>query len=98
MHRVWYHEHMRVVFLYHPKSDQEGKVLDYVHEYKMRHPEIEPELLSLETVEGAEMATLYGVYSYPAILAVSHDGSLQQLWQDEQLPLMQELDAYAFAY
>jgi hypothetical protein len=44
------------------------------------------------------MAKLYGVYAYPAILAVSHDGSLQQLWQDEQLPLMQELDAYAFAY
>lgn len=84
--------------MYHPKSDQEGRVLDYAHEYKSRHPQIEPELISLETREGAEMARLYDVTNYPAILAVSHDGHLQQLWQDQQMPLMQELDAYAFAY
>ncbi|MBX4199395.1 hypothetical protein KW789_00665 [Candidatus Saccharibacteria bacterium] len=89
---------MRVVFLYHPKSEQEGRVLDYVHEYKSRHPEIEPELMSLETREGAEMAKLYDVTSYPAVLAVSRDGHLQQFWQGEQLPLMRELDAYAFSY
>jgi hypothetical protein len=89
---------MRVVFLYRSKTDQEGKVLDYVHEYKMRHPDLEPELLDLETVVGAEMAKLYGVYSYPAILAISRDGSLQQLWQSETMPLMQDLDAYAYAF
>lgn len=89
---------MRVVFLYRAGTEQEAKVLDYVHEYKMRHPDIEPELVNLETVEGAEMAKLYGVYAYPAILAISRDGSLMQLWQDERLPLMQDLDAYAYAY
>lgn len=73
-------------------------MLDYVREYKMRHPDIEPELISLETRPGAEMAKLYGIYSYPAILAISRDGSLMQLWQDDQLPLMQDLDAYAYAY
>ena len=72
--------------------------MDYIRDYKMRHPGVEPELLSLDTREGDEMANLYGVYNNPAILAISHDGSLQQLWQDEQLPLMNEVDAYAFAY
>jgi hypothetical protein len=89
---------MRVVFLYRPRTEQEGKVLDYVREYKMRHPNIEPELLSVDTREGDDMAKLYGVYSFPAIMAVSHDGSLQHLWQEERLPLMNELDAYALAY
>jgi len=89
---------MRVVFLYRPKTEQEGKVLDYVREYKMRHPDIQPELVSLETMEGAEMAKLYGVYGYPAILAISRDGSLMQLWQDDHMPLMQDLDSYAYAY
>jgi L-rhamnose mutarotase len=89
---------MRVVFLYRPHTEQEGKVLDYVHEYKMRHQDVEPELVSLDTREGDDMAKLYGVYSYPAILAISHDGSMRQMWQDEQLPLMNELDAYATAY
>jgi len=89
---------MRVAFLYRPGTEQEPKVLDYVHEYKMRHPDIEPELVSLETVQGAEMAKLYSIYNYPAILAISHDGSLMQLWQDDHMPLMQDLDAYAYAY
>lgn len=89
---------MRVVFLYRPHSEHEGKVLDYVREYKMRHPTIEPELLSLDSVEGDELAKLYGIYRYPAILAISRDGSLQHMWQDEYLPLMNEIDAYAHAY
>jgi hypothetical protein len=89
---------MRVIFLYRPKSEHEGKVLDYVQEYKMRHPQAEPELVSLDTREGDDMAKLYGVYAYPAILAISHDGSMRQMWQDSQLPLMNEIDAYAMAY
>jgi hypothetical protein len=93
-----YHKRMRIVVLYRPHSEHEGRVLDYVCEYKMRHPGMEPELLSLDTREGDEMAQLYGVYSYPAILAISHDGNMRQMWQDEYLPLMNEIDAYAFAY
>jgi len=89
---------MRVVFLYRPGTEQEGKVLDYVRDYKMRHPEIEPELVSLDTREGDDTAKLYGIYSSPAILAISHDGSLQHLWQEEQMPLMQDLDAYAYGF
>jgi L-rhamnose mutarotase len=89
---------MRVVFLYRSGTEQEGKVLDYVREYKMRHPDIEPELMDLQTIQGAELAKLYSIYSYPAILAISRDGSLMQLWQDERLPLMQDLDAYAYAF
>jgi len=89
---------MRVVFLYHPDSDQAGRVMDYAREYTRRHPEIEPEMLSLETLEGSDMAKLYAVTNYPAILAISHDGRLQQLWQEERLPLMQDLDAYAYAF
>ncbi|HET9850211.1 MAG TPA: hypothetical protein VFP35_01120 [Candidatus Saccharimonadales bacterium] len=89
---------MRIVFLYHPESEHAGKIMDYAHEYHRRHQETEPEMLSLETVQGAEMARLYDVTSYPAILIISRDGRLQQLWQEEQLPLMQDLDAYAYSY
>ena len=89
---------MRVVFLYRSGTEQEGKVMDYIREYKMRHPDIEPELLDVERVEGSDVAKLYGVYSFPAILAISRDGGLMQLWQDEHFPLMQDLDAYAYAY
>jgi hypothetical protein len=51
--------------------------------------------LSLETPEGSEMAKLYGITSYPAILVMQNDGHLQQMWQGETLPLMSEVQAYS---
>lgn len=86
---------MRLVILYHPASEHEGRVQDYVREYTSLHPDARFDLLSLETREGADTATLYDVTNYPAILVVSDDGQLLQFWQDEQLPLMQDLDFYA---
>lgn len=85
---------MKVVALYHPKSDHAGRVEEYAHEYHMRHPDREIELLSLETKEGWEMAKLYAVVRYPAILVIAGDGHLQQLFENEQLPLMSEVDSY----
>ena len=87
---------MRVAVLYHPKSEHEGRVLDYARDYKALHrdQQREMELISLETKEGAEMAKLYDVVRYPAVLAIAKDGSLQKLWQDEYLPLLRELDYY----
>ncbi len=80
--------------LYHPKSDHVGAVEEYAHEYHRRHEDKELELISLETKEGSEMAKLYDVVRYPAVLAMADDGSLQQLWEDEQLPLMNDVDYY----
>jgi hypothetical protein len=45
-------------------------------------------------VEGSDMAKLYDVVRYPAILAVADDGSLQRLWQDRPWPLMDEVSPY----
>jgi hypothetical protein len=89
---------MKVVVLYRPNSEHYGRVMDYIRDYKRLHPDTNVEMLSLDTVEGDETARLYDVYSYPAVLAVSNDGHLQQLWQSEQLPLMREIDAYALSF
>jgi hypothetical protein len=88
---------MRVVVLYRPKSEHYGRVMDYVHDYKRLHPQTSLELVSLDTKDGAETAKLYDVYAYPAILIISNDGHLEQLWQNEQLPLMAEIDAYVLS-
>ncbi len=85
---------MRVMILYHPASEHEGRVQDYIREYRSLHPSTDFELLSLETRQGADTAALYDATNYPAILVVSNDGQLLQIWQDEQLPLMKELDFY----
>jgi hypothetical protein len=87
---------MRVVILYHPKSEHGGSVEDYARDYKLFHRDEkrELELLSLETKQGAELARLYDIVRYPAVLAIAKDGSLQHVWQDGQLPLLRDLDFY----
>ena len=85
---------MRVVILYHPKSEHEGIVLDYARDFK-RFKGKDLELLSLETIPGANLAALYDVTIYPAILAVADDGALQRMWLGMPLPLFDELSYYA---
>ncbi len=84
---------MRVLILYHPKSEHSGKVEDYAHEYQ-RFKGNKLRLVSLETRDGAATASLYDITQYPAILALADDGSLQKLWQGEELPMLGELDPY----
>lgn len=84
---------MRIVVLYRPRSEHEGKVISFAEEYK-RLKRVNLELLSLDTREGNDLAKLYGVTNYPAILAIAGNGSLQKLWQEEMLPMMSELDYY----
>ncbi|OGL25234.1 hypothetical protein A3A68_00715 [Candidatus Saccharibacteria bacterium RIFCSPLOWO2_01_FULL_48_13] len=90
---------MKLVVLYHPKSEHGGIVEDYVRDFGRRRPNSKLKLVSLETREGAQMAELYDVVRYPAVLAIAKDGSLQKLWQSDtpasELPLMRDLDYYA---
>jgi thiol-disulfide isomerase/thioredoxin len=88
---------MKVVALYRPKTEQEGKILDFARDYKqLRNKDIE--LLSLDTVEGDDLAKIYDITSYPAILAIKDDGQLQHLWQGDNFPLMDELDYYTLTF
>jgi hypothetical protein len=84
---------MRVIILYRPNSEQEGKAKDFARDYKQLK-NIDLELISLDTVEGDDMAKLYDITQYPAVVALKEDGQLQKMWQGEILPLMNELDYY----
>jgi hypothetical protein len=68
-------------------------VEDYVHDFE-RFKGKRLEKLSLETVQGAELARLYGVVRYPAILVIGPEGVLQKMWQDQSMPLMDEVNSY----
>jgi hypothetical protein len=84
---------MRAVILYHPASDHIGLVEEYSHDF-IRFKGRALELISLETREGADMATLYDITRYPAVLVIGPDGVLAALWQNGLFPLMDELAAY----
>jgi hypothetical protein len=83
---------MTAIVLYHPKSDHGGRVEDFARDFKMAKNK-ELELLSLEAVPGDELAKLYDVTSYPAVLVKAGDGSLMKLWQGG-IPSISELDSY----
>ena len=85
---------MRTVVLYHPNSEFAGMAEDYKRDFEHRHPGQQIKMVSLETLEGADMAKLYDIVRYPAILVVANDGSLQKVWQDRPWPPFDEVAAY----
>src|SRR3989344_2188084 len=84
---------MKVLALYHPNSEQDGLIQDFARDYE-RFKSKKLELISLETVEGADYARLYDIVQYPAFLAIADNGTLQRMWQGMPLPLMDELSYY----
>lgn len=86
---------MKVCIIYHPQSDHARSVEEFAHELERQHGAA-PELVSLETREGAAMAKLYDITQYPAVVAVRDNGQIAQAWVGENLPLMNEVVAYTF--
>ena len=85
---------MKITILYRPDSEFARAVEEYAHDIE-RQQAIKPELISVETREGANLASLYDIVQYPTILALRNTGELLQFWSGEQLPLMNEVAAYA---
>ena len=86
-----YNISMKIVILYHPQSDHGRIIEEYVHEFVFRNPEVSLQAISVDTREGANMATLYGVIQYPSMLALRDNGSIAKDWQGLPLPLMNEV-------
>lgn len=82
--------------MYHPASDHARAVEEYATEFARRHSQT-IEQISLETKEGAEMARLYDVVQYPALLAIDASSGLSKYWQGELFPLMDEVAGYVHA-
>lgn len=81
--------------LYHPVGEHAGAAETYARDYQQASPQNKIELTSVDRREGADLAALYGINEYPALLVLAQDGSLLRLWQGNSLPLMSELSAYA---
>lgn len=79
--------------LYHPESEFARSVEEYVRDFERTKGRV-IEAISLETPQGADMAKLYGIVAYPALLAVRDNGELLKDWQGEILPLMNEVAGY----
>jgi hypothetical protein len=84
---------MQVTILYRSNTEHERSVIEFQREYQYRTGR-QIKMLDLETEEGASVAKLYDVTVYPAIIATTDDGQMLQLWQDDPLPLINEVMYY----
>jgi hypothetical protein len=84
---------MKVVVLYRPNSEHQTAVESLDRDYQRRTGR-SLELVSLNTRDGAAMASLYDVMQYPAILALTDDGRVLQMWQGMPFPLLNDIMYY----
>lgn len=82
-----------IFVLYRPNTDHERAVLEYARDFQHETGH-ELELVSLDTKEGADRARLYDVTRYPAVVATANDGQMLALWQEDLLPLRNEVAGY----
>ncbi len=83
-----------MVVLYREKSEHRQAVAEYVREFERRTSR-KLALVDIDTKEGWDLAKLYEITQYPAIIATSDDGKLQHMWQGTPLPLINEVVGYA---
>jgi hypothetical protein len=84
---------MKVIALYHPQSEWARIVEEYARDFEHQRGK-KIEMMSVEEKDGSDMARLYDIVRYPAIVAIRDNGEMLAEWQGEQLPLMNEVAAY----
>lgn len=71
---------------------------EFVHEFQVRsNGAYRLEVIDVDTRQGSDIVSLYGVMQYPAILVLQTDGSLQKSWEGGSLPLIEEVMGYSRA-
>ncbi len=88
---------MKVLILYKPRSEYARHVETYIHDYQDQHESAKIEVVDYDSREGSATASLYDIMQTPAILALASDGQLLNAWVGPELPLMDEIAAYAYA-
>lgn len=84
---------MKAVILYRPDSEDARAVEEFVREFT-RRTNRDIELIDIDTVEGTNMAELYDIMQYPAVVVIKDDGALVKHWVGVPLPLVNDVDGY----
>lgn len=84
---------MKLQILYHQNDEYSTKVENFAEQCKNVSSQ-DVELISLETPEGASVASIYDITDYPAILVIRDDGQLNRGWQGPNFPTMDEVVGY----
>ena len=85
-----------MLVLYRPNSEYATMVETYARDFQRQY-DAKLELVSVNTRDGAALASLYDIMSYPSIMAIADNGSVLNSWIGPQFPLMDELAVYTRA-
>lgn len=86
---------MKAVILYRPGSEFETSVNEYVREFG-RETGKAIALVDQDSSQGIEIANLYEVMQFPAIVAFRDDGSFAESWiERDKWPTISELSYFA---
>lgn len=86
---------MRTIILSREKTDYARPVSEFVEMFNRKYPGRDIEIVDLDTKDGANKATVYGISQFPAVVVSADDGRVIQIWQGETLPLIDEVAAFA---
>lgn len=84
-----------MLILYRPISEHGRRIEQFIHDFEVKEGSVNVEVLDVDTRDGMATASLYDIMSYPAIMVLQNDGYMHKLWQGGEIPLMDELAAYA---
>ena len=84
---------MRVIVIYKEESDYAREVLDYLRDFTRQTSHI-LETLDPDSPEGIDFCRAYDIVEYPTMIALSDNGSLQNLWRGRPLPTISEVSYY----
>jgi hypothetical protein len=84
---------MKAVVIYKDESDHAREVLDYLRDFK-RQTGHDLETMNPDTAAGTDFCRTYDIVEYPTIVALSDDGSLQNMWRGRPLPTISEVSYY----
>ncbi len=84
---------MRVVVIYKSESDHAREVMDYLRDFT-RQTGHTLETMEPDTPEGISFCTTYDIVEYPTVVALSDNGSMQNMWRGRPLPTISEVSFY----
>ncbi len=85
---------MRVVVLTRENTDYSRTVETFITDF-YRQTGKQLEVMNVDTREGDQLARTYDIVQYPAIIALSTDGQVQNMWSGTLLPTISEVSYYA---
>lgn len=82
---------MTITIIYRSDSEMYRPVQEFIELSRRKYPGKEIEEIELDTREGAELASIYNIDTYPGIVVKSDTGSVLATWKGLPLPLIDEV-------